>query len=179
MTKPTPTSNVVPIKAVAMAAATPGHNVSSLARELGLSRQTVRRRLESGWDPSNGITKENQSVATPMAMAAATHGHGRGHPLATPSRPPRRGHGRAQARVAMATGHSPATAHAQGWAMGYAHAHPPVDLVQLRRDIEDWTKLHDKVEELRKPKREPYNPRMIFFVISAAFYVFLAVASVS
>src|SRR5262245_44261374 len=49
----------------------------------------------------------------------------------------------------------------------------PVSLPQLRRDIQDWTKLHQEVDRLRKPRRE-LDPRMIFFVIAVAFYGFVA-----
>jgi hypothetical protein len=51
--------------------------------------------------------------------------------------------------------------------------HTPVDLVQLRREIQDWIKLHHEVERLRTG-RQPWNPRTIFFLIAAVFYVLLA-----
>jgi hypothetical protein len=64
-----------------------------------------------------------------------------------------------------------------------AHARPPIDLVALGRDIQDWTKLHLEVERLRtigraRSRREPYNPRMLFFVAGVAFYVLLAISAV-
>jgi len=54
----------------------------------------------------------------------------------------------------------------------------PVDLVQLKREIQDWVKLHQEVERLRTG-REPYNPRMVFFLVGVAFFVLLAYAAVS
>jgi hypothetical protein len=48
-----------------------------------------------------------------------------------------------------------------------------VDLVTLRRDIADWVKLHHEVDRLRTG-REPYNPRMLFFLVGVAFFVLLA-----
>jgi hypothetical protein len=48
-----------------------------------------------------------------------------------------------------------------------------VDLVQLRRDIQDWTKLHNEVDRLRTG-REPYNPRMWFLAVAVAFFVLVA-----
>ena len=53
----------------------------------------------------------------------------------------------------------------------------PVDLIALRRSIQDWTKLHNEVERLRTGK-QPYNPRMWFFVTGVAFYCFLAYSAV-
>jgi len=49
----------------------------------------------------------------------------------------------------------------------------PVDLIALKREIRDWTKLHNEVDRLRAV-REPYNPRMIFFVAAVAFFVVVA-----
>jgi len=45
--------------------------------------------------------------------------------------------------------------------------------VQLRRDIQDWAKLHSEVERLRTG-REPYNPGFVFFIVGVAFYGLLA-----
>jgi len=49
----------------------------------------------------------------------------------------------------------------------------PVDLIALRRSIQDWTKLHNEVERLRTG-REPYNPRMWFLAVAVAFFVLVA-----
>jgi hypothetical protein len=58
----------------------PKINISQLARETGLSRQTVRRKLANGWQPPTAqsieIIEPTQSVAT----MATPHGHpGQGH----------------------------------------------------------------------------------------------------
>jgi len=49
----------------------------------------------------------------------------------------------------------------------------PVDLIALRREIQDWTKLHAQVERLRTG-REPYNPRMWFLAMAVAFFALVA-----
>jgi hypothetical protein len=48
-----------------------------------------------------------------------------------------------------------------------------VGLAQLRREIADWTKLHNEVDRLRTG-REPYNPRMWFLAGAVAFFVLVA-----
>src|SRR5262249_17911764 len=53
----------------------------------------------------------------------------------------------------------------------------PVDLIALRRDIQDWTKLHNQVDRLRTG-REPYNPRFVFFLVGVGFFVLLAYSAV-
>ena len=56
----------------------PQFNISALARQHGLSRQTIRRRLATGWQPPRApqveIIESNQGVAT----LAIPPGHGRG-----------------------------------------------------------------------------------------------------
>jgi len=54
---------------------------------------------------------------------------------------------------------------------------PPVDLIALRRSIADWAKLHNEIDRL-KAGREPYNPRMAFFVLGVAFFALLGFAAV-
>ena len=48
------------------------------------------------------------------------------------------------------------------------------DLITLRREIEDWVKLHHEVERLRnaRPKRE--IARYVFLILTAAFYGLIA-----
>jgi hypothetical protein len=59
----------------------PKPNVSALAREHGVSRQTMRRRLANGWQPPTApsieILSPPQRVATPgHPMASSSHRHG-------------------------------------------------------------------------------------------------------
>jgi hypothetical protein len=42
----------------------PAPNISALAKQHGVSRQTIRRRLKNGWDPSIKIVERDQAVAT-------------------------------------------------------------------------------------------------------------------
>src|SRR5258706_10417009 len=61
----------------ALVQAKPKINISQLARETGLSRQTVRRKLANGWQPPTApsveIIEPTQSVAT-TATPPGHHG---------------------------------------------------------------------------------------------------------
>src|SRR5258708_25290926 len=50
-------------------------NISALARRHGVSRQTIRRRLETGWQPSDTPTVE--IIEPTQSVATSGHPHGR------------------------------------------------------------------------------------------------------
>src|SRR5258708_6255972 len=50
-------------------------NISALARRHGVSRQTIRRRLETGWQPSDTPTVEIIEPTQSVATMATPHGH--------------------------------------------------------------------------------------------------------
>jgi hypothetical protein len=50
----------------------PVPNITALAKQHGVSRQTIRRRLQNGWDPVIKIIERDQGLAT--------HGQSHGHP---------------------------------------------------------------------------------------------------
>jgi len=114
----------------------PNLNKSALAKQYGVSRTTVRRRLKQGWTP------DTPDAVAPIKICKDVHD------VACPSIPSVQGVERTV-----------------------------VDLVQLRRDIQDWTKLHNEVERLRTG-RVPYNPRMWFFWTGVAFFCFLAYSAI-
>ena len=155
------------------AAPAPAPSVSELARTLGISRRTAARRLKNGELGAQPIRQQIQQVPTgrPPGRAHARQG------MPTPAR-----------RVAAPMGAgTPKPTPAPAPMRADAHARPPVDLMQLRRDIQDWTKLHLEVERsrtargarrARRARREPYNPRMVFFILSVGFYALLAAAAV-
>jgi hypothetical protein len=84
----------------------PAPNISALAKQHGVSRQTIRRRLKNGWDPSIKIIERDQGLAT--------HGHPVGHP----------------------PGHH---------ALHRVH----VDLIALKRDLQEWAELHRNVDRTK------------------------------
>src|SRR5258705_13213021 len=51
-------------------------NVSALAREHGVSRQTIRRRLPAGWTPSVPVSGEVLPPVPPRGHAVARGGQG-------------------------------------------------------------------------------------------------------
>jgi hypothetical protein len=60
----------------------PKINISQLARETGLSRQTVRRKLANGWQPPTTPSVEIIEPIQSVATTATPHGHpGQGHGL--------------------------------------------------------------------------------------------------
>jgi hypothetical protein len=63
----------------ALVLAKPKINISQLARQTGLSRQTVRRKLANGWQPPTAPSVEIIEPTQSMATMATPHGHpGRG-----------------------------------------------------------------------------------------------------
>src|SRR5712671_2955282 len=50
-------------------------NISALARQQGVSRQTMRRRLANGWQPSGPPSIEILSPPQRVATMATPHGH--------------------------------------------------------------------------------------------------------
>src|SRR5215470_178578 len=44
------------------------------------------------------------------------------------------------------------------------------DLITLRREIEDWVKLHHEIERLRNAKPPREIARYVFLILTAAFY---------
>jgi hypothetical protein len=60
---------------------------------------------------------------------------------------------------------------------------PPVDLIALRRDIEEWTGLHQKIERLKVSERRNHISwqvsRFGFLLVGFAFFVLLALAALS
>src|SRR5713226_4151674 len=53
-------------------------NISELARQHGVSRQTMRRRLANGWQPGDTPSTPSIEILSPpqrVATMATTHGH--------------------------------------------------------------------------------------------------------
>lgn len=136
--------------------ATPGHNISDLARVHGLSRTTVRRRLQKGWDPGRSKVEKYQGVSTP--------GHGRVHPPSIP-RP----------SLAMAAPVRVATPPALSKAQ----------ITLLRQGIREWVELqHQIAKEAREAKaRAKRQPRSDWLaqvtcsIIGVGFFALLARAA--
>ena len=55
--------------------AKPKINISKLARQTGLSRQTIRRKLANGWQPPTAPSVEIIEPTQSMATMATPHGH--------------------------------------------------------------------------------------------------------
>ena len=75
--------NIIQLRAEgnnALVSAKPKINISQLARQTGLSRQTVRRKLANGWQPPTAPSVEIIEPTQSMATMATPHGHpGQGH----------------------------------------------------------------------------------------------------
>jgi hypothetical protein len=59
----------------ALVQAKPKINISQLARQTGLSRQTVRRKLANGWQPATAPSVEIIEPTQSVAIMATPHGH--------------------------------------------------------------------------------------------------------
>src|SRR5258705_4369690 len=70
--------NIIQLRAEgsnALVAAKPKLNISELARQTGLSRQTVRRKLANGWQPPTAPSVEIIQPTQSVATMATSHGH--------------------------------------------------------------------------------------------------------